>query len=190
MSSCEAPRWHAGQRFTCGWRRLVLQQQRVNVSGRQHAIAVGPDGTVHLVFNSWEFLWYSRNDGGGWSPIEVIALGMLGSIGVDSAGLCHVVYQLPDSTGVPDLYYVHGGLGSWSTPELLADDGWSGTIAVDESSRVHVAYGQSGLIRYRVHLGGSWSAPDSVAPGAEPILTDDERIGLEVEAAHQPGRRP
>ncbi len=27
------------------------------------------------------------------------------------------------------------------------------------------------------------------APGAQPILTDDERIGREVEAAHQPGRR-
>ncbi len=27
------------------------------------------------------------------------------------------------------------------------------------------------------------------APGATPLLTDDERIGREVEAAHQPGRR-
>ena len=27
------------------------------------------------------------------------------------------------------------------------------------------------------------------APGPQPLLTDDERIGREIEAVHQPGRR-
>jgi hypothetical protein len=142
--------------------------------GKQHSMARGPDGRLHLVYfnpdgRSLVYAW-SDNNGRTWQPAleERIPFyvfdqpGGSGSLGVDSDGLgLHLVIGQDLSTtpdgGINGALYFRFRDGRWSAPERIASGGFGYNLAVGPDGRVHVAWSDSD-IWYRVRYpDGTWA---------------------------------
>ena len=129
------------------------------------SIAADPQGNLHLVYLSWNDLFYTRTRGGpGWSARSWSVSVLIGNdrgIGnphwfemvVDGQGHLHVLFQRFDRFGEPDYYAqveyitsIDGG-ESWSQPVILSNPGgkagWQGTsnwLTIDERGALYVTW--------------------------------------------------
>jgi hypothetical protein len=102
-------------------------------------IAVGPDGTVHVVFTAWGGAIHhaSRAPGGTWQD-EVIATSERAAIAIDAAGTLHVAMHYLGGLAVASR--PPGGAWSFDPAPDTEDSGWSPAIAVTPDGDVHVAH--------------------------------------------------
>jgi hypothetical protein len=142
------------------------------------AIAVGPSGTVHLVWvdyvtDNWEIVYRRSPDGGStWTARQNVShtLGHSGipSIVVDTFGHLHVVWQdyIP---GNPEVYYRRStdGGASWAAVRRLTWDSGESTypdIAVDSFGAIHVLWDDNTPGNFEIYHkkstdgGATWTA--------------------------------
>ncbi|HEY0880429.1 MAG TPA: hypothetical protein VGD87_02805, partial [Archangium sp.] len=144
--------------------------------------AVGPDGTVRLVYSDFfnpERLRYLEKNGSTWSaPVDVpgAAAGARPrefDIAVDGSNVAHIVS--PTSSG---LTYTSGGLTTLAAgPIVSAATLRKPAIAVDPSGVVAVAYVEGTSLVLKKLVSGAWTS-STVAPAAS-----DSAVALAFDAA-------
>jgi hypothetical protein len=142
---------------------------------RHPALAAGPDGRVHLVWQaddtiSGQWLRYSEFDGVEWSPhitLETAAYLAYPSIAVDSDNNVHVSWHDKrfDGVGHLEVWYKKREGETWlASGRLTFAQGWShrSSVAVDEEGNVYVAWtderGGVQEIYFKHHDGTGWGA--------------------------------
>ncbi len=150
---------------------------------KQHTLARGPDGRLHLVYfnlghRALYYAW-SNDNGATWqppldarSPFHTFAEpGGGGSVAVDPDGatLHLLIGQDPSTTngtgGINGALYFRYHDGEWSTPERVANNGYAYNLAVGPDGRVHIAWSFSD-IWYRVRaVNGQWGPERRLANG-------------------------
>jgi uncharacterized repeat protein (TIGR01451 family) len=166
-----------------GWRietvtHGVKPYQQQNHDSR---IAIGPDGSVHIVAAStwgWDFpLLYAHRTSGSWS-VERVSSGFVGGLGVDSQGNVHTAYSpmyyppfKRDGT-----HYAVRTPGGWSD-NWIEGLGGSPSLIVDRSDTVRVATFLTvsvspsiSALRLASRLGGTWVMSDVLLP--EVVMPD------------------
>ncbi len=130
--------------------------------GPRPQLAVGPDGTVHLAWNTYQVHYKYKPLGGDWSATEDIADGTDANIAVDHLGNIYVVYRSDFST----IYYTSKTpAGTWNTPVQLNTVSASDfiEIAAGLDNTIHFLWQQIEGMYYRSRL------PDG-------SLTEEEHI--------------
>jgi hypothetical protein len=126
-------------------------------------------------------LYYSQNNGGGWTPAVNISNQGYGSNGcyssmvVDSRDYVHVVYDMETGPGNWDIFYVFYNDTTWSTPYQVSTspyDDAGPALAIDHNDNLHVVWRQrtiDGPIYYSKYDGISWTTPEPIAssPGSQ-----------------------
>ncbi len=151
-------------------------------------IAVGSDGHPHAVWwanaRNWSncYVFYSTDQGSGWSP--PVTLATLGpgpceaDIAVDSNNHPHVVWHSSS-----EAYYSTNAGGSWlATPDILFNNSVIGMprIAMDSGDVAHVAWiGFSSRYRlfYAAGNAGNWSTPQIISTGDD--YNEDPQLALD-----------
>ncbi len=142
--------------------------------GKQHSMARGPDGRLHLIYfnpdgRSLVYAW-SDDNGRTWQPALAERTpfyvfdqpGGGGSLGLDPDGQgLHLVIGQDLSTspdgGINGALYFRFRDSQWSPPERIASGGFGYNLAVGPDGRVHVAWSDSD-IWYRVRYpDGTWA---------------------------------
>ncbi len=167
------------------------------------SIAVGPDGTVYVVWmdggqNEFEFsrLYFRyKPPGGEWSEVEVLTDttedAWAPQIAVDPSGNLHLVWdsRLPSHTVAhSEIHYrMRSPSGEWSDVTVLSSTGTAlqSRIAVDPSGTVHVVWIQGFGMKYRQKISnGEWSEIETVPVGStgsdNPYICSDHEGGLHV----------
>jgi hypothetical protein len=94
---------------------------------RTPSLAVGPDSTVHIVWQDGENtggdILYRVYDGVAWQPMEEIAVGgteaSTPSVAVDAAGDAHVVW-VDNRHGESEVYYLEDTGSGWGVPVRIS----------------------------------------------------------------------
>ncbi len=136
-------------------------------------VAVGPDGTAHVVWqeccpNSYEIFYATRSPGGAWStPVNISQSGTSDNspaIAVDPSGGVHVVWEQCCDYLYGLFYVTKPAGGQWSSRVKLPSyyRAYDPDIAVDGSGALHVVWRDDGYCNYATVYaskapGGAWS---------------------------------
>jgi subtilisin family serine protease len=145
----------------------VFTQLTSGSSDGPAALALAPDGTVHVVLKrtrgSASGLYEVTSAGGTWTESQLTndVEDSAASIAVDTTGAVHVAFARPGM----GLYLVERPAGGeWGSPARLVDATvTSSTMAADASGHLHIAYGRTdawGLpkgVSYLTNASGAWS---------------------------------
>lgn len=166
----------------------------INISGpspadRTPAIAVAPDGTVHVLFYRWNSsdrrtLLYVKGNGSSFSAPRTLrvmpgsstglnrsfaAPPFVPSLTVDGDGTCHVIFPsvLGTDPTLGQLMYMQDKGGSWSEPTILAGLSFFNRVSIvaDNRNELHLAAerfdnaGGDWDIIYMQTTNGIWSDP-------------------------------
>ncbi|MBI5481025.1 MAG: hypothetical protein HY906_19360 [Deltaproteobacteria bacterium] len=169
-----------------GWSVAVVDDQPKFKS--RAALAVGPDGTLHLAYNvatsvdGWTIpsVWYARRQGAIWERTEVAPAGGTSNefpvLVVDSQNRPHVFYNRAVG-GVVDLFMLAGTGSGFAAAVNLTNttgkDEFAPSVAIDGSNAIHVLFqertGPSGSYVYSIGYlrvsAGSPGSPEPVASG-------------------------
>jgi hypothetical protein len=109
------------------------------------AIAVAPDGTVHLVWEESDgFVYYRKFSGGAWSTIQTLNQGDSPALAVDGSGTLHLVWVDVDFSGNFEIFYMKKVAGgTWSPPinvSLTTGISSGPDIAVTPGGAVHIVW--------------------------------------------------
>jgi Tol biopolymer transport system component len=115
--------------------------QTLGAAAGQHRIALGPDGSVHLI---WGGVQYARRDADGeWSLPEVVGYGGFPDLAIDSSGTAHIVWSeyLPPT----DVFYVRRSAGgAWSERANVSNTpGFESSyprLALDADNGAHIVW--------------------------------------------------
>jgi hypothetical protein len=140
-----------------GWRNEMVAygEGSFNIAPHRSRIAIGPDGSVHIVaaptMGLDTPLMYAHKNAGTWAT-EPHSAGFLGGLGVDSAGNVHTAYEPNYRPQFRDgaHYAVRTG-GAWHDEKIESYSALP-ALFVDSSDTVHVAY----------TAGSGFTSPDSV----------------------------
>jgi len=126
-------------------------------------------------------LYYSQNDGSGWTEAVNISNQHLGadacysSMVVDSRDYVHLVWDMSTGPGNWDIFYSYFNDTIWSTPYQISsspyDDAFP-ALAIDHNNNLHLVWRKrmmDGPIMYSRHNGISWTQPEAIAfiPGGQ-----------------------
>ncbi|NOK14960.1 hypothetical protein [Corallococcus exercitus] len=151
-------------------------------------MAVGADGTHHVLFQQGNNVGYAHDTGGVWQS-QLLGEGWTGDIALDAQGAPHLLI----GRAFPQVGYLHGTrstTGSWDlTPlETVGPIGDRERMVVDAAGHVHIvfarAYGTHSQVVYASDASGTWTPEplDWELPVSSPRL----RIALEVDATGRP----
>ncbi len=176
-------------------------------------LAVGPDGTIHVVWTEFELpngwpptgVYYSHSIDGGktWSnPIQIAGPGFdQANVAAGSNGLVHVAWN--GMSGIQWRYdrWSSDNGKAWSKAVVLKTPGLGGSegppqLAVDESGMVHLVTTDGNRVWYAFWKDGQWSRPQyvpsgneaGIPPGDTPVDAKTRHIEQAVMALSQ-GRR-
>lgn len=142
--------------------------------GKQHTLARGPDGRLHLVYFDLghRSLFYAWSDDNGvhWQPslaerrpFHIFAEpGGGGSLVVDPDGVTlHLLIGQDLSTtrgtgGINGALYFRYHDGQWSAPERVANNGYAYNLAVGPDGRVHIVWSINDIWYRMRSQNGSW----------------------------------
>jgi hypothetical protein len=148
------------------------------------AIALGSDGTAHLVWaggggSPYDIYYASKPAGGVWSsPVNISNSDydtLYPSIDLDSTGRIWVAYQSSLSDTNDEIYVVDKPAGGgWGTPVKIspsAQDDMNASLIVDRDDVIHVVwrnndYSLNWEILYARYQGGSWTIPINLSATA------------------------
>ncbi|TAH52028.1 MAG: hypothetical protein EYC68_08600 [Chloroflexota bacterium] len=108
-------------------------------------LAVSPDGGLHVVYNRFgdifEDIYYTSNDGAGWSKPEMIGKGIAPDLAIDANGNVHVAWA-----GEPSIFIrVRDANGAWSkTTKLGGKQNQSPALVFDAAGNLHFAWTKRG----------------------------------------------
>jgi Tol biopolymer transport system component len=152
------------------------------------AIAVAPQGVIHVVWNGEEGIYYSHSlTDASWSEPIVIASETLGAsppkqpdIASDGQGGIHVAYRA--YTGITNWqahYRYRSPEGEWTPSVLIADSGANygpPAIIVGRGDTVHLVYGHDNGVWYLQRSPtGRWSRPELISADSSgsPSIAED-----------------
>ncbi len=161
------------------------------------SIAVGPDGTVYVVwmdgghgeYDPSQLYFRYKPPGGEWSEIEILTDTTEDAwapyLAADSFGNVHLVWEsdLPSHTEWhSEIHYrMRTPSGEWSDVTVLSNTGTAmqPRIAVDPSGTVHVVWNDGAIWYVYKSSAGTWATPREVVPfaiaGDNPSLTVDHQ---------------
>ncbi len=173
------------------------------------SIAVGPDGTVYVVWmdgghNEYDpsrLYFRYKPSGGEWSEVEILTDttrdAWAPQIAVDPSNNLHLVWEADHPSHNEwhaDIYYLtRSPSGEWSDMEVLSNTGIAEQprIAVDSSGTVHVIWLEGmGLKRRSEPMGANWDTEEIVPVGRQGAINhwicSDKTGGLHIvyEAGH------
>ncbi len=143
-------------------------------------LALGPDGTVHVVWSDGKVHYSWRTPGGVWASEQIVSDaygGVQGRVAVAGNGRVHVSWVR--QTGEEFLLARQSAPGgSWSAPQVLStqDSIQAGDMGRDAAGRVFLVWNESGRssdysLKTAIHNGSTWRVETAVAGGADlPIL--------------------
>ncbi len=159
------------------------------------SIAVGPDGTVYVVWmdgghNEYDpsrLYFRYKPSGGEWSEVEILTDttrdAWAPQIAVDPSNNLHLVWESDDPTpGVwrSNIHYrMRSPSGEWSDVEVLSNTGTAlqPRIAIDPSGNVHVVWNDGLKMKYaKRRPNGVWEGPE-----IGPIYIENPDIAVDVE---------
>jgi hypothetical protein len=170
--------------LTAGIARGQMSSSSVDISSsvsrsKHPAIAVGPAGDIHVVWEgwmsgSWEVVYSGKEPGGDWTPpVDVSNTSGASNrpaIAVGEDGTLHVVWH-DEASGAWDILYASRAPGgSWSaTTNISNNDGWSfqPQIVVGEGGSLHVVWRDNTTGNWQIlyaskPVDGPWSLPTPV----------------------------
>lgn len=134
---------HARRRQAGAW-QPTEQVSTLGTGLIRPGAAVGPDGSVHVVYRSGSSLFHQVRSGGLWSapaalPPDPVKPLERAAVAVDDNGVAHVVAE-DNSYGDGEVYYTHDASGDWS--------GWLDISNTPGSSSLNaeIAYGHGELV--------------------------------------------
>jgi hypothetical protein len=145
------------------------------------ALALGSDGTVHMVWagggsSPYDIYYAYKPAGGAWSgPVNLSNSSyncVYPSIDLDSTGRIWVAYQSSNSNTNNEIYVVNKPAGgSWTTPFKLSpstNSDLSVSLVVDLNDVVHVVWRNNNAapnweIFYTRYQGGTWTTPVNIS---------------------------
>lgn len=172
----------------------------------QSSIAVGPDGSLHVVFSEAGgdvYHVYSSDMGITWNDPNILTsvpdnfCSMMPHIAIGHDGKIHIVWSqapLPEAYPPSGVYYARsedGGL-TWTDPTQFARDGYGeANIIIDANANLHIVWNGRATVAGRYHVysddeGQTWSNvitvvdPSTSQAGltGEPGLVTDSIGGL------------
>jgi hypothetical protein len=174
-SSTDAPPWS--------------EPETVAAEGYGGRVAVGPDGTAHVVwegptaggeFSNRDVYYSGKARGESWSPPVRVSdsAGEWGAvqnleIGVSGDNVVHVAWYQQELYEV--LYAFRSPGDEWSAPQNVSDDGTGPPLALDaaDDGSVHLVYGNGDVYYVTRPSGGSWSTPVNVSNSADSTNVED-----------------
>ncbi len=173
------------------------------------SIAVGPDGTVYVVWmdgghNEYDpsrLYFRYKPSGGEWSEVEILTDttrdAWAPQIAVDPSNNLHLVWEADHPSHNEwhaDIYYLtRSPSGEWSDVEVLSNTGIAEQprIAVDSSGTVHVIWLEGMGLKHRSKpMGANWDTEEIVPVGRQGAINhwicSDKTGGLHIvyEAGH------
>ena len=149
--------------------------------GSFSTIAVGPDGTVHVIYldGTNMRLKYATDLGGRWSTSVIDEdgeVGMYASMALDPEGNVHAIYY-HNSDPVSLLYTTNSG-GTWSKATVQFGMVYETDIAVDGDGNAHISYydATNKDLMYATNANGSWEA---IALDSDGDVGRDSSIALD-----------
>lgn len=163
-------------RDTWSFPNAVSATARADTSADYTRLAIGPDGTLHIVWT--EFLlpegWpptgiyyaHSTDDGASWSrPVELAAENRVqANVAVDTSGIVHVAWN--GVVGIGGRYHIWSddNGSTWSEPVAVVEAGLGGTegppqLAVDTGGTLHFLSTFNGCAQYAAWKDGEWTEP-------------------------------
>ncbi|RKG63545.1 hypothetical protein D7W79_40140 [Corallococcus exercitus] len=151
-------------------------------------MAVGADGTHHLLVQQQDSVAYAHDTGGVWRS-EVVGKGWAAAIALDAQGAPHLLIgQTTAAQG-----YLHGtrtAEGTWTlTPlETAGGRGERERMKLDAAGHLHAVFlraqGALSQVVYATDMSGTWTVEplDFWVPMNSPLL----RVALELDAAGHP----
>ena len=149
------------------------------IKGEQTDIAVGPDRTIHVIFHSYStgppsnpyqdvkegdiYYRYSTNFGATWSDTKAQLIytdtvddgwwNNLASIEVNSVGTIQIAAR------DDKVYYIEKTTtGGWTTSQIdTSSGGWKPETVLDSNDNLHLVYGKSLDVYYKMYDGTTWS---------------------------------
>ncbi len=156
----------SGLRYTIGVPGASWTTEEVYDAGGSavyaDAIAIDPDGNIHVLFRVGEVAYHAWKAPGGIWETEVFVeenSGPIGGMAFDSEGGMHIVHS-GYQTGTllfdnlrPFYSYKSPGASSFVTTQIEYGGGWAdvnygamGSIAVDATGKAHMTFGRQGNI--------------------------------------------
>jgi hypothetical protein len=120
------------------WQGVVVDSR--SLAGAGPSIVLTTSGSIYISYWQNGTVQLATNIGSGWSLQQIDSVsGQPSAIGVDSAGLLHVVYF--DASN-DDLIYATNYSGTWTTTTLdsSGDVGDFCDLAIDTNDRLHISY--------------------------------------------------
>ena len=159
---------------------------------RFYDVAVGPDGQVHVVFqtlDSWSEIRYRAWNGSGWSTAVTLSPASEDdsrpAIAVDDNGFAHVAWA-NDWLSTKAIHYRYQTTTGWSAVETLDESSLTKIapdLAVTSGGEIYATWirSEAGMV-YAQRTNGSWTTPlfvaSSTATGLRPCRLAHELGGV------------
>ncbi|MCS6846058.1 MAG: hypothetical protein NZ528_17335 [Caldilineales bacterium] len=124
------------------WSEPVNLSTSYQVPSARPAIAVGPDRTVHAIWEENDRLFYRSRTGDQWTAPVSVANGRQPAAAVGSDGTLHVLY-VNEFMGHTNVFAVRFREGVWSLPRLVSRTQGASlwpAVAVDGQGTVHAVW--------------------------------------------------
>jgi len=158
-----------------------------SADSRSPAVALAPDGAVHVLWEEGEEIYHSYRGGAGWSPPLRVATGERPTLVVDGSGTPHALFA-NEFGGNWEIYYVRWECSHWTLPRNISyTSGASGLprIALAPDGLLHAVWADTtpgySVIYHGQQQGPYWiNQPIPNARGSVPALAIDSQGQLHV----------
>lgn len=158
-----------------------------STDSRSPAVALAPDGTVHVLWEEGEEIYHSHRSNAGWSSPVRVATGERPTLVVDGNGTVHALFA-NEFGGNWEIYYVYLAGGHWTLPRNISyTSGASGMprLALAPDGLLHAVWADTtpgySVIYHGQQQGPYWiNQPIPNARGSVPALAVDGQGRLHV----------
>ena len=146
-------------------------------TGSLPAIAMDSEENLHVVWDDYSEVYYTRCIDGDWEiPVNISNAPWtcwMATITIDNYDMIHVAWQGLPEHNVSEIYHTMNDGGIWSEPENISNTPDVGNrypcLTVDCYNIVHIVYEHQlapGYVMYQTYKDGTWSEPEDIAQGS------------------------
>ncbi len=166
------------------WRTGCVDCPRYFNNIYPRSIALDSSGNPHIIYGSWDGVYYAYYDGVSWyiKTVDKSGGGSL-SIAIDSSDKAHISYSYHDT-----LKYATNASGSWVIQTVDSSGAARSSIAIDSSGKAHISYSISGQgVVHMTNASGSWVTEIVDSGGGYPFIAIDSSDKVHISYGYYSG---